>query len=942
MLDIIRVCAGLVAEQWLPLLGLLVACALAAGTDRLAAGRLPERAGDWSRRLLLTLFAVGGLALAWQVLWLCDDAFISFRYSRNFAEGHGLVFNPGEWVEGYTNFLWTFLLGLLGKLGASIPHAALYGDLAAFVLALFAVSATVRRIAPGPILVPFGALFLAGIRPFHTFASSGLETMPAALLVAVGMWASTLRHGAFWSGLALIGAVLMRPDQSLLYGAMGLALVAEDLLFRTDRPWLRRLDLRRYVAYALPFLLLYVPYFLWRWQAYGDFYPNTYYAKSGHLSYYAQGGRYLVHFLFSTGAFLWFPLFVALLFGRRRNRDETRLRIFAAVGVPLFVHYVWKVGGDFMEHRFLVSLLPIVAVVGESSIRWRLLETGSASRRLALAAVAVPALALALLPVRPIKPFEKRWHLADEPTFYRLTSLDPLHVDSLYTRRGTILADVFTSQGLLPRVAEGCIGLVGWISDLPLVDTMGLANRRIAHKEVKRRSRPGHEKHATREEAIEEGAVVSFDDYWGPGRWAFTRAMPVEGRLPLFLLKWDPVVASSPRLRVPDPAEQVRRMVERGERSEMLDALPFLRTFLADHPEREAILATLRGGLGAVAEFEPSLEDAPSSGDGFRVRQGGARPAGAQGIGWLASDAAPTGSFSIDLGPLGGREIRFALAGPVGAALRAELVVEGEVVLQAAPQGADRLRPVSWSTAPWEGRQGTLRFVDDDPGAEAVLLVDSIHWSAKRNDVRELLRKARRADVALLARAEQVLPADDPDLAALASRFRIRWDLDRELPPGSRIVGDAFGKGPVPGTLPDQAVVENVQGAGLLNSYHGRDEGTGRVELPSFEIDGGTIHLLVGGGKDCQRVYVGLEVDGRIVRRVCGRNDEVLRPHVFPTRGLEGRIARIVAVDEATGPWGHILLDAVAVEAASEGPEAIRPTLLRTRVPREAEPNERR
>ncbi|MEZ4463558.1 MAG: hypothetical protein R3F43_03330 [bacterium] len=34
-----------------------------------------------------------GLTLAWRRLWLCDDAFISFRYARNLAEGHGLVFN---------------------------------------------------------------------------------------------------------------------------------------------------------------------------------------------------------------------------------------------------------------------------------------------------------------------------------------------------------------------------------------------------------------------------------------------------------------------------------------------------------------------------------------------------------------------------------------------------------------------------------------------------------------------------------------------------------------------------------------------------------------------------------------------------------------------------------------------------------------------------------
>src|SRR6266550_3321989 len=45
-----------------------------------------------------------------------DDAYISYRYARNFARGLGLVYNPGERIEGYTNFLWTLLIGFGFKL----------------------------------------------------------------------------------------------------------------------------------------------------------------------------------------------------------------------------------------------------------------------------------------------------------------------------------------------------------------------------------------------------------------------------------------------------------------------------------------------------------------------------------------------------------------------------------------------------------------------------------------------------------------------------------------------------------------------------------------------------------------------------------------------------------------------------------------------------------
>src|SRR5204863_10164001 len=48
-----------------------------------------------------------------------DDAYISFRYARNLAEHGQLVFNVGERVEGFTNFLWTVLLAGGIKLGLS-------------------------------------------------------------------------------------------------------------------------------------------------------------------------------------------------------------------------------------------------------------------------------------------------------------------------------------------------------------------------------------------------------------------------------------------------------------------------------------------------------------------------------------------------------------------------------------------------------------------------------------------------------------------------------------------------------------------------------------------------------------------------------------------------------------------------------------------------------
>ncbi|KHD05935.1 hypothetical protein PN36_11485 [Candidatus Thiomargarita nelsonii] len=44
---------------------------------------------------------------------LFDDAMISMRYAWNLSHGIGLVWNPGEWVEGYTNLLMVLLMSLV-------------------------------------------------------------------------------------------------------------------------------------------------------------------------------------------------------------------------------------------------------------------------------------------------------------------------------------------------------------------------------------------------------------------------------------------------------------------------------------------------------------------------------------------------------------------------------------------------------------------------------------------------------------------------------------------------------------------------------------------------------------------------------------------------------------------------------------------------------------
>lgn len=873
-----------------------------------ACERWLHKGRKWVRAALVVGGAGLGLHLVWRILWIADDAFISFRYARNFARGLGLVYNEGEWVEGYTNFLWTLLLGLAGKAGLDIPLTALFGNLACFVSAIVVVAWLSARLSPGRTAVPFAALALALSKPFYTFAASGLETMPIALLGISAVALGLRRRGEWWAGLALTASVMCRPDQVLLYAAMGAALVAEDLAFGNGRP-IERLRPRRYLAFAAPFLLLYVPYFLWRWSVYGALLPNTFYAKSGASSYWSQGAVYLAHFLGTSGAWLWFPLFVLSLFGRSPRREVFRLRVYTLASILLFGTYVVRVGGDFMEFRFFLPLLPPIAVCTEVGLRLRPWRTS-----LRTAAATALALAVAWTPVRIIRPFEIRWHLAAEETYYQVLSLFPLRIDNGHFDSGQWLYRSFAARGLTPRMAGGSIGMVGYYSELPLFDVMGLTSRVVGNKNIRTRGRPGHEKRATLQEILDDGVIIDLAPIWGP-QWEKQTRAEIDGRR-FHLVRYDPDFVSAlskiPSARYPDPAADIQELLDRSIRSELLEAVRFYSVFLERWPARDELVGRIRTRLAAVADFEGELPEGAQADPPFRIREN-RMPEGASGFGYLTSVGwEGVGETAIPL-RIAAPEIRLALGGAASERLGVELRVEGEVLARLHPAGAPGLRPFLLDTSKLVGRVAELAIFDRDPRAEVGVEVDAIHFPAPDGDLRERIAAGGPLGP-LLWEAERTLPPGDLSLALLEARIAERISFDEGLPLGTEIEGEAFALSPAPGPIRRQNPLRNQWGAGLINSFQPDDRTTGRINLPWRRLDGSPIHLLVGGGADCGRVFVGLEVDGRIHSGTCGADDEILRPAVISTRRHAGKMGRIVIVDASTDPWGHILVDEIIYE----------------------------
>lgn len=486
----------------LPTMGLLF---LVGTAGSVAYAALTPRASARAARgsaIGATLLAVlGGGCFALAHASLFDDAYISFRYARNLLEGHGLVFNPGERVEGYTNFLWTVLTALVAAMTPlDLPETGLWLSWLAF-LANLVVIARLGQVLGAPhakVVVPLAALLLCAQDTFSgTFGTSGLETGFASLLVDAGALLLITRsdaRGVLLSGLCFILATLTRPDHALFYaaGSLVVALRAGPGAIRARRGGARAAWYaggRELAAWAAP-LLLYVVHALWRYAYYGDWLPNTYYAKSVDLSYWSQGIVYAAAFYLASHYWLIALLFAAWLALPAPDEATRRFRLFSIVAAALYQVYVVKVGGDFMHGRFFVPVMPLLAL-GACALPFALRARGAK----AMAAIVVGLLLSTTAAIQLFRHKEIRWHLGEERTFWAVTRFFPVEIDHSNYRIGKALG-ALADAGVELSVATTGIGLLGYYSRQPILDRVGLCDRTIARLPVKERGRPGHEKYA--------------------------------------------------------------------------------------------------------------------------------------------------------------------------------------------------------------------------------------------------------------------------------------------------------------------------------------------------------------------------------------------------------------------------------------------------------------
>lgn len=647
-------------------------------------------------------WALGGAALVailafeWSRRYnhnVCDDSLISFQYARNAARGLGFVFNAGERVEGFTNFLWTALLALLQPLsdGTSAGFVRV-GIVVSVVLAALDVLLLYRlgrliwpqRLAP----VVFAIALCVLDNGYTVWAIQALEShllIFAMLLACLFLWGKPNRFNQVGAALSLTAVMMTRPDGGLFVAVLG----TSELLWAWRSAQPRPAMLRAVAIFGMT-ALLYGVYFTWRYQYFGYLLPNTFYVKAAGIRGEAigRGLNYLHYFLVDRG---YVPL---LALGAVIGIRDRIVGPLLAWGL-LYTAYVVYVGGDFYPgHRFFVVLIPIAALLSAYTLErvasfFR--ELWSSTRLPSWGVWAVGLALVTLVTVRGLR-------------------LGP--VQSEIARWGD---DVARARALMEwlgeqapagaSIAAGDIGSSGFYTNLHVYDVFGIIDPFIAHQDrgPLGQGKPGHEKRAdphyllAKQPTYVKRGYVYRNLY--PHGYFFESDVPAELNEPGIWRKdehreEDGWVALS---RLPFESEPYPDWIASGE---AFARWPVRKT--PRHQERP---------VGNVAWFVSSYH--PTVGN--------------RAVGQLRSAPLLLEGDVLLLRVAGGRD---------PSRLRVELRVGDELVASTTGNGSEIFGRHAWDISAHRGRSAVLIVIDDATAAGGHIMVDEIEQRIDRRAAR--------------------------------------------------------------------------------------------------------------------------------------------------------------------------------------------------------------
>jgi hypothetical protein len=430
---------------------------------------------------------------------LFDDMMVSMRYADHLASGNGLVWNSGDNVEGFTNFLWVLLMAGFHLVPLSAAKTSLTIQITgALIMGVtlwmtWKLSWEIFRDS----CVASGAVFLTAFYlPLITWSLQGTEVSLLTLIVMICLW---LGHRRLSSGIRISPIYLIlglstfiRPDMTATY-------IGFLLFFLIWEPDYRMRHIGTALSILIPSLLIQTGFRFWY---FGDFLPNTYYLK---LTGYPLGVRWIrgASVLFRYILNLNWILFLLPFGFAWIKREKTSLYILGVFAVQTV--YSIYVGGDAWEwwggsNRYISIAVPGFFIVFSAAAAYtsqRVIDCFRGSNEKGTYHAQHWLTGCVILAA-----FISFNSLNGPKSLLELSLLKkPLHVseNKAMVERGLLVKEISTPEAV---IAVTWAGAIPYFSDRTTVDILGKCDRTIARKSARtapfqpilKHFKPGHMK----------------------------------------------------------------------------------------------------------------------------------------------------------------------------------------------------------------------------------------------------------------------------------------------------------------------------------------------------------------------------------------------------------------------------------------------------------------
>jgi hypothetical protein len=290
--------------------------------------------------------------------WLTDDAFISFRYALNFIHGYGLVYNHGEHVLGFTNFLWVILLSFFKILGLDFRYTVVILNCLSSISIGFILYKILKKIyeVGNLTLILLFALLTFSFPPLLCWSiGGGLEGPFFSSVIFLSFYLlfnnTNDLHKLFVAGIILGFSSLIRPEGVIFFILGGI------FLFKFSE---NNNKVKTIIFTLSGYLVIVIPYVLWTFYYFGSPIPNTFTAKVDFsIAQFFYGAKYIYRFFMSSPlsglSILLFPLIY-------KNANQFGKMSFWII--VTYLAYIILVGGDFMfGFRFIIPILPFFSII---------------------------------------------------------------------------------------------------------------------------------------------------------------------------------------------------------------------------------------------------------------------------------------------------------------------------------------------------------------------------------------------------------------------------------------------------------------------------------------------------------------------------------------------------------------------------------------------------